>query len=156
MATLTSRQKEFIVGELAVFETPSEVAEAASKEFGIEVSRQQVAYYDASKARNREKLKDEWVELFDRTREAFVEELEGIPVAKKAVRIKRLSKIADKAHGMRNYKMEMDALEQVAKEVGGAYSNTRKHEHAGPGGGPIETKATVQVYLPDNGRNEPK
>ncbi len=26
------------------------------------------------------------------------------------------------------------------------------HQHSGPGGGPIETRATVHVYLPDNGR----
>lgn len=34
------------------------------------------------------------------------------------------------------------------------YRENLRHEHSGPGGGPIETAATVTVYLPDNGRGD--
>ncbi|MEN1613625.1 DUF2280 domain-containing protein, partial [Pseudomonas aeruginosa] len=46
MATLNSDVKAFIVQALACFDTPSQVAESVKKEFGIEVSRQQIESHD--------------------------------------------------------------------------------------------------------------
>lgn len=152
MAALNDEQKLFLLEGFAMFIPPVELREEFKAEYGIAIDRRQAHYYNAEKVDNRQKLKDEWVEYFDRVREAFLEKREGIAIAHKAVRMRRLEKIADEAHSMRNYRMEMSALEQAAKEDGGAYTNRR--EVSGPNGGPIETKARVEVYLPDNGRSQ--
>ncbi|MFW6202297.1 MAG: hypothetical protein ACOC8B_06950, partial [Gemmatimonadota bacterium] len=44
-----------------------------------------------------------------------------------------------------------DAVDKIAK-VHGLYVD--RHEHAGPGGGPIQTNASVTFYVPDNGRGD--
>lgn len=49
MAALNGEVKAFIVQALACFDTPSQVAEQVKKEFGLEVSRQQVESHDPTK-----------------------------------------------------------------------------------------------------------
>ena len=133
MAALTSEVKAFITQALACFDSPSEVAEAVKKEFGITVSRQQCETHDPTK-RASKGLGKKWTDLFYETRASFKEGKQDIAIANRMYRLRVLGRIATKAEGMRNYALAMQALEQAAKETGDAYVN---HRSAGPGTGDI-------------------
>lgn len=70
MATLKGEVKAFIVQSLACFDTPSQVVELVKKEFGLNITRQQVESHDPTKANGRG-LAQKWVELFHETRKRF-------------------------------------------------------------------------------------
>jgi hypothetical protein len=128
MAALTSEVKTFITQALACFDSPSEVAEAVKREFGITVSRQQCETHDPTK-RASKGLGKKWADLFYETRASFKEGKQDIAIANRMYRLRVLGRIATKAEGMRNYALVMQALEQAAKETGDAYVN---HKQAVP------------------------
>ncbi|ATP86044.1 DUF2280 domain-containing protein [Acinetobacter baumannii] len=96
MATLKEPVKIFIVQSLACFDTPQQVVEAVREEFNIELTRQQVASYDPTKATCRA-LSKKLTALFNKTREDFKKNVYDIPLANKAYRLKELQKIYEKA-----------------------------------------------------------
>jgi len=138
MAALSSEIKTFIVQQLACFDTPSQVVEAVKTEFKVDVSRQVVEGHDPNK-RAGQKLAQRWVDLFNETRERFKAETADIPIANRAVRLRALNRMANKAEGMKNMALAAQLIEQAAKETGGAYTNRQQHEHSGPNGGPIQS-----------------
>lgn len=142
MARLNAAHKTFIVQRLACFDTPSVVAGSVKEEFGVEVSRQAVEAYDPTKHQGRN-LAKKYKELFEQTREAFLEDTSGIAISHKAVRLRTLQRMLEKAENMGNLVLARELLEQAAKESGDSYSNKRKHELSGPNGKPIETKTTT-------------
>ncbi len=99
MATLNSDVKAFIVQALACFDTPSQVAESVKKEFGIEVSRQQIESHDPNKVCSKG-LAAKWRILFEDTRKRFREEIADIPIANRAYRLRALGRMAERAEGM--------------------------------------------------------
>jgi len=134
MAKLTDEMKTLIVQQLACFDSPQQVADAVRDTFGVEIPRQQAEEYNPERGTPAKK----WVALFHATRKAFLEETAKVPIAHRAVRIRKLQRMADRAESMRNYALAGQLLEQAAKEVGDAYTNRR--ELTGKGGGPIETR----------------
>ncbi|GLO27628.1 DUF2280 domain-containing protein [Pseudomonas putida] len=124
MAALSNEVKAFIVQALACFDTPSQVAEAVNKEFGIEISRQTAESHDPTK-RQGKNLAKRWVVLFEDTRKRFREETADIPIANRSYRLRALARMAEKVEGMRNYGLALQILEQAAKEVGDAYVNRK-------------------------------
>ncbi|ANI14468.1 DUF2280 domain-containing protein [Pseudomonas citronellolis] len=155
MAILNNEVKAFIVQALACFDTPSQVAESVKREFGIEVSRQQVETHDPTK-RCSKTLAKRWVTMFHDTRKRFREEIAEIPIANRAYRLRALGRMAEKAEGLRNMALAAQLYEQAAKESGGMYSNKHQLEHSGPGGGPIPMMpTTIQLVAPghDNGED---
>ncbi len=138
MPALSPEVKTFIVQQLACFDTPSQVVEAVKGEFGQTVSRQVVEGHDPNK-RAGQKLAKRWVDLFNDTRERFKAETADIPIANKAVRLRALNRMANKAEGMKNMALAAQLIEQAAKETGGAYTNRQQVEHSGPNGGPIQS-----------------
>ncbi len=154
MATLNSDVKAFIVQALACFDTPSQVAESVKKEFGIEVSRQQIESHDPNKVCSK-CLAAKWRILFEDTRKRFREEIADIPIANRAYRLRALARMAERAEGMRNMALAAQLYEQAAKESGGMYSNKHQLEHSGPGGGPIPTMpTTIQLVAPGHDHGE--
>jgi hypothetical protein len=140
MAKLTEPQKLYIVQALACFDTPSQVAEAVREEFGIQIDRRRVHEYDPTKIAGRgmaAKLKA----LFDETRKAFLKDVNLIPIANQAVRLRTLQRLVAKAEAQGNSALVAQLLEQVAKETGGSFTNRR--EVTGKGGGPIEQASTT-------------
>ncbi len=138
MAALKGEVKAFIVQSLACFDTPSQVVEAVKKEFGLAITRQQVESHDPTKA-NGKGLAQKWVDMFNTTRDRFLNEISDIPIANKAYRLRALDRMATKTEGMKNFALASQLIEQAAKEVGDAYTNKHKFEHSGPNGGAIET-----------------
>jgi len=155
MARLTSEVKTYITQALACFDSPSQVAEAVKKEFGITVSRQQCESHDPTKVTSKG-LGKKWVDLFYETRERFKGETENIAIANRAYRLRSLGRIAQKAEDMRNLALAMQALEQAAKEMGDAYVNRRLDQPGSrpPGGEagdaePGDMTADEYVLRPD-------
>ncbi|EMV1123448.1 TPA: DUF2280 domain-containing protein [Klebsiella pneumoniae] len=141
MAALKPEVRAFIVQELACFDTPSQIVESVQKEFKVQVTRQQVASHDPTKVAGKG-LAQKWVDLFNRTRDRFLNEISDIPIANKAYRLRVLDRMATRAEGMKNLGMTAQLLEQAAKEVGDAYTNKLKVESTGKDGGPIKTETT--------------
>ncbi|WP_226052665.1 DUF2280 domain-containing protein [Dickeya chrysanthemi] len=138
MASLKNEVKAYIVQQLACFDTPSQIVESVQKEFGLQITRQQVASHDPTKAAGAG-LAKKWVELFHATRERFQNEISDIPIANKAYRLRVLDRMATRAESMKNIALTATLMEQAAKEVGDAYSNRQKVEHTGRDGGAIQT-----------------
>ncbi len=140
MAALTEDQKLLVVQALACFDSPQQVADLVKVEFGLSVTRQQVASYDPTKAAGKQvskKLKA----IFEETRAKFLENTASIPIAKQAYRLRVLQRQLERAERQGNTAMVSALLEQAAKETGGAFTNRR--EVTGKDGGPIQQQAVT-------------
>ena len=154
MAALKPDVKAFIIQSLACYDTPSQVVEAVQKEFGINITRQQAESHDPTKASGKT-LAKKWVELFNATRERFLNEISDIPIANKAYRLRVLQRMSTTAENMKNIGMTAQLLEQAAKEVGEAYSNKQKVEHTSPDGSMTPRPTTIRLVgvEPTNGKS---
>jgi hypothetical protein len=119
---LTDEVKEFIVRELARYNTPSQVAEAVAANFGIAVSRQQVYRYDPACS---QPPAQRWRDLHAATRAKFLSEIAEIGVAHKAVRLRRLERLVNWADDRNAVRLAIRLLEQAAKECGGIYESRK-------------------------------
>lgn len=146
MAALKPEVRAFIIQELACFDTPSQIVESVQKEFKVQVTRQQVASHDPTKAAGKG-LAKKWVELFNELRDRFLNEISDIPIANKAYRLRVLQRMSTNAENMKNIGMTAQLLEQAAKEVGEAYTNRQKVEHTSPDG-TMTPKPTIIQLLP--------
>lgn len=120
MAKLTDGQKAFIVVRLACFDQPSEVVEAVQQEYGLKVTRQQLQVYNPETVEG-ERLSEKLKQLFADTRKRFLEDVQAIPIANQAYRLRELQKLYHA--NPRNAVLRADLLEQAAKEAGGQYTN---------------------------------
>jgi hypothetical protein len=134
--------KRFIIQRLACFDTPSQVAAAVLKDFGVSLTRQRVHYYDPTKKLGQGLAEDLRAQFFE-TRKAFLEDIDGIGIANKAVRLRRLDRMAQRAEDSRDWTTAAALMEQAAKEMGGAFTNKHQHELTGRDGGPIRTVAEI-------------
>ncbi|HDR8930283.1 DUF2280 domain-containing protein [Burkholderia vietnamiensis] len=142
MAALPDAIKVYIVQSLACFDTISRTAKAVRDEFGVEVSPQQCERYDPTK-RAGATLSKKYREIFERTREKFLNDTSGIGVSHRAVRLRALDRAVAEAERRNNLPLMAQLLEQAAKESGDAYTNRRRLEHTGENGGPIENRTVV-------------
>ncbi|HEP0971036.1 DUF2280 domain-containing protein [Klebsiella pneumoniae] len=138
MAALKPEVKAAIVQMLACYDTLSIVVDAIQKDYGIKVTPQQVESHDPTKVSGKG-LAKKWVDLFNHTRDRFLNEISDIPIANKAYRLRVLDRMATRAEGMKNLALTAEIIEQAAKECGDAYTNKHKFEHSGPNGGAIQT-----------------
>ncbi|HBR1207916.1 TPA: DUF2280 domain-containing protein [Klebsiella pneumoniae] len=153
MAALKPEVKAYIIQMLACYDTPSQVVEAVQKDFGIAITRQQVETHDPTKVSGKS-LAKKWVDLFNLTRDRFLNEISDIPIANKAYRLRVLQRMSTTAEKMKNIGMTAQLLEQAAKEVGEAYSNKQKVEHTSPDGSMSPRPTTIRLVgvEPTNGK----
>lgn len=144
MASLKPEVKALIIQQLACFDTPSQIVESVKKEFGLEITRQQVASHDPTKAAGTG-LAQKWVDLFNSTRSRFQSEISDIPIANKAYRLRTLDRMMTKAENMRNMALAASLIEQAAKEMGDAYTNRQKMEHTSPDGSMTPQPTVIQL-----------
>lgn len=151
-AKLSDEVKTFIVQSLACFDSPSVVAKAVKAEFDIEVSRQLVESHDPNKVAA-SGLAARWRALFEETRKTFLEDTSQIAISHRAVRLRALQRMAEKAEAQGNMVLAASLMEQAAKEVGDSYTNRR--ELTGKDGKdlPAVTTPVTIFQLPDNGRS---
>ncbi|EMW3227893.1 TPA: DUF2280 domain-containing protein [Klebsiella pneumoniae] len=154
MAALKPEVKAYIIQMLACYDTPSQVVEAVQKDFGIAITRQQVETHDPTKVSGKT-LAKKWVDLFNLTRDRFLNEISDIPIANKAYRLRVLQRMSTTAENMKNIGMTAQLLEQAAKEVGEAYSNKQKVEHTSPDGSMSPRPTTIRLVgvEPTNGKS---
>lgn len=120
MPTLTEKVQRFIVEELATFQSPSEVAASVKEEFGLEVTRQQVEYYNPRRRAGQKGLAKKWVALFEAARKRWSEEVGEVAVAHRRYRIERLQdylRTAEKMGRTGNIPLAIQLLEQARKEI---------------------------------------
>jgi hypothetical protein len=143
--------KTRIVQSLACFDSPSVVAKAIKAEFGVDISSQAVEAYDPNKVAGK-KLSSRFRQLFDETRKAFLEDTSKIAISHRAVRLRALQRMAEKAENGGNMVLAASLMEQAAKEVGDSYTNRR--ELTGKDGKdlPVPVSPVTIFQLPDNGR----
>jgi hypothetical protein len=151
---LSGPVKAFIVQRLARFDQPSVVVRAVKEEFGLDVSRQRVHFYDPTSRAGRA-LAEDLKALFFETREKAKQDLDAIPSYHKAIRLQRLDAMITKAIELGNMPLAAQLLEQAAKESGGAYTNKHQHELTGKDGKDLPAPASQVVIfrIPDNGRD---
>lgn len=142
MAALNNDAKMYIVQRLACFDTPSEVVKAIKVDMGLTITPQQAEAYDPNK-KTGQGLSKRWRAIFEETRKVFLEDTSQIAVSHRAVRLRALNRMAEKAEGMGNMALAAQLLEQAAKECGDQYTNRHKHELTGKDGGPLEQRTTV-------------
>ncbi|MFQ6161408.1 DUF2280 domain-containing protein [Sinorhizobium meliloti] len=140
---LKDEVKIFIVQSLACFDTPSVVVDAVRKEFGATITRQSVEGYDPTKKAG-SNLAEKWKLLFEETRQTFLEDTATIAISHRAVRLRALQRMAEKAETQGNMVLAANLLEQAAKEVGDSYTNRR--QISGPDGGPVEVRTLADFY----------
>ena len=132
---LKYEHKAFLVQRLAVFDSPKQAADALMAEFRIELTPQGAEAYDPTKHAGR-RLSERWLVLFESIRERFLDRLDEMPESHKAVRVKILARAADSFESCGNYMAMARMLEQIAREMGGVFTNRR--EFTGKDRGPIE------------------
>jgi hypothetical protein len=139
---LPGHVKTYIIQRLARYDTPTQVAKGVKDDFGIEVTRQRVHYYDPT-SRMGAGLPQELKALFEATREKFLKDPPKSPIASSTYRLAVLQRALELAETRGQLPEVRAALEAAAKEVGGAFTNKLKHEHTGKDGGPIESVAEI-------------
>lgn len=122
--------KTFVVQALACWDTPSEVVKAVKAEFDLVVSRQAVQAYDPTKRAGAD-LSDGLRSLFDATRTRFLASAAEVGTSHRAVRLRRLERLADRAETMGNIALSAEILQQIAKECGDAFTNKVAVKHSG-------------------------
>lgn len=133
MAQLKKEVKLFIVRSLAVFNTPSETAEAVYQEFEVKITKQNCEKYDPTK-RAGQNLSAELKAEFEATRKQFLENPQHIPIANLAYRLQLMQRVINGAG--KNSVLILKTLEQAAKDEGGAFTNRK--EITGADGKPLE------------------
>ena len=83
---LSDEVKTYIVQALACFDSPSVVAAAVKKDFGLDVSRQLVESHDPNK-KAASGLASKWRALIEETRKTFLEDTATIAISHRAVRL---------------------------------------------------------------------
>lgn len=150
-AKLTHEQQTYAVQALACFDSPSVVAAALRKDYGVTITPQSIEGYDPTKKAG-SGLSVKWKALFEETRKTFLEDTATIAISHRAVRLRALQRMSEKAETQGNMVLAASLLEQAAKEVGDSFTNRR--ELTGKDGKdlPAPTAPVTIFQLPDNGR----
>lgn len=151
-AKLSREQQTYVVQALACFDSPTVVAAALRKEFAVVLTPQSIEAYDPTKKAGKN-LADRWKNIFEETRKTFLEDTASIAISHRAVRLRALQRMADKAENQGNMVLASSLLKQAAEEVGGSYTNRR--ELTGKDGKdlPVPVSPVTIFQLPDNGRS---
>ena len=137
---LTSPQQHFIIRRLACYHSPSEIVDAFASEFGIPVTSQQVLGFDPTLQPSTGKRKPQWIELFQLTRAAFIND---VSCSQPIHRLMQLERIYWAAYRLGNDVVAMQALEQAAKEGG---QSCQPQKPVGSLGGAVPVVASLEDW----------
>lgn len=151
-AKLNREQQTYVVQSLACFDSPSVVAAALRKEFSVTLTPQSIEAYDPTKKAGKN-LAERWKAIFEETRKAFLEDTSSIAISHRAVRLRALQRMADKAETAGNMVLASSLLKQAAEEVGGSYTNRRELTAKDGKDLPVPVSPVTIFQLPDNGRS---
>ena len=139
MARLKKSEKIFIVRSLAQFMSISDVMRDFKEKFNVDISPQQVEYYDPTKAASAD-LAQEFIDLFNEARKEYINQpLHNIEAANDIVQLKILSDLLVSKKG--NTILAIKLIDQIQKIMKGHYE--KKIEIYGKDGGPLESVQTT-------------
>lgn len=139
MARLKKAEKIFIVRSLAQFMSISDVISDFKEKFNIDVSPQQVEYYDPTKAASAD-LSQEFIDLFNEARKEYLAQpIHNIVGANDIVQLQILSDLLVNKKG--NVVLAIKLIDQIQKIVKGHYE--KRIEITGKDGGPLESVQTA-------------
>jgi hypothetical protein len=153
MARLKKEHKHFIIKNLAMYSTTAEVQQQVKENFGIEVSKQQISYYNPGTVQGNRELAQKLRHLFDVTRDKFLEGAIEIPIAHKQYRLKQLQKLYEKHLHSDELVEARSVLEQAAKEMGNAYTARGALESVADKGGTVNFLQQVNQKIIEANRN---
>ena len=117
---LSKEAQLFVVQGLARWETLLEVAAAVKEVYGVELTKQAVHHYNPEvNPRLSELLKA----AFAGERARFIKDVESHPIAHQPYRLQELTRIY---RVTKSPALQLQALEQAAREMGGAFTNRRE------------------------------
>ncbi len=146
---LTAEQQTYVVQSLACFDPPSVIVASLKKDYGVTITLQAVETYDPNKRAGRN-LSLKWRSIYEETRKTFLEDTSKIGISHRAVRLRALQRMSEKAETQGNMVLAASLMEQAAKEVGDSYTNRR--ELTGKDGKDLPQQQVTIFQLPDNGR----
>jgi len=141
MPSLTKKQKEFIVMHHAMFYSNPEIRDKLEEELDVSVSVTHIDHYNADKSYRTKRIGKQWIQLFNSVRKSYLEEIEKVPISKKAFRLNALQRIFEIYMQENKHKSAQSALEQAAQEVGGVYEHRELAKVAD------NTQTTVNTYI---------
>ncbi|SEO43761.1 hypothetical protein SAMN05428959_10815 [Duganella sp. CF517] len=116
MTTLPGHVCAYIVAALACYDSPEQVAAAVKVNFGLVLTRQRIeAWHPERRAGAR--LGARWRAMFYETRGKLLAELDDIPIACQAYRLRVLDRVAAQAEAMGNFELAARIIEQAAREA---------------------------------------
>jgi hypothetical protein len=133
---LSGEVKAFIVQSLASLNSPSAVAAAVESRFGVSITRQAIEAYDPHKHSGR-RLSEKWRQLFEDTRQAFLEETRNIGISHRAVRLHKLDQQVALAEEKHDSLTLLKLLQQAKREMD-AVNTTYRRSAARAGRRPVE------------------
>ena len=110
---LTEAERRAACEGYARFETTAEVL-AALERPGLKTRT--VERYNADLAANRSTLAARWIRLFDATRRAFLDNVDGIDVVHRAFRLREYSRMYHEARRAQDNEAAVRILQAAAKE----------------------------------------
>lgn len=139
--------KDFATSCFARFERPGQVIAAIEERYGVTIDRRAIQMYDPETVKG-QNLGKKRKALFEAVRQRFLKELEGIPIANKAVRLHQLQLHYNRTIEGRtpNIRLALEVLEKAAKEAGGVHTNETRVHHSG-------SVAVVEEVTEDEMRN---
>jgi len=135
MARLAEVIQSFIVHAHARFRKPSLIVKDVKAEFNVEVSREQVLFYNPERGGEGKRLARKWTKIFEAARKKYIDAEVEIGIAHQSYRLELYQRAADYYENLGNYVLAAEMAERAAKEKGGAYTN--KRELTGQNGQPL-------------------
>ena len=130
---LNDEQRKQVVMRLAMYDRIIDIQCWLAEEFGLQINHQSIRHYDPT---NGGRLAQEWVDLFNETRTAFLHEVAREPIANRAWRLRRLQEDYE-ATRAKDPDVARKMLEQAAKETSGFYQPRQgKHADTAPDAAP--------------------
>ena len=120
MAALNDKVKAFIIHGFANFLKPHEIIQAVKEEFDIDVSRQQVCFYNPSTENAAKELSKKWIDLFNTYREQAISDTSNLWIAHTPQRLKKYQEEFEKT---KSPKIKLEILKQAAQDAGGIFIN---------------------------------
>lgn len=130
MAQLTESLKVEIVQRLARFQPPAEIARQLREDYALEVGIPQIVGYDPT--RPSFEAGQRFVEIFNITREAFIKNVDAVPIANQGYRLQVLQSLLENHLKHKKLPEAARVVEQAAKEMGGLYAAIDKSRAAEP------------------------
>lgn len=124
---LPDQVKVFIVARYATFHSATDIQKEVKEEYGLELEIGRIDFYNGDRQQFRKnKMAIELQDVFAKIRADYLDEIERVPIAHRAHRLKLMNDIVMtqiKKGDRANAPLVLKALEQAAREVGNQFTN---------------------------------